>query len=123
MAEQSIGKSVLRKEDMRFITGKGQYTDDVNLRGQTYGYFVRSPYAHADVGEIDVSAAAGMPGVVAILTGKQVAEDEIGGLPCGWMIHSKDGSEMKQPLHPVMAGSKVNYVGEPVALVVAESFV
>lgn len=123
MVEQSIGKSVLRKEDMRFITGKGQYTDDINLRGQTYGYFVRSPYAHADIGDIDVSAAAGMPGVIAVLTGKQVAEDEIGGLPCGWMIHSKDGSEMKQPHHPVMAGSKVNYVGEPVALVIADSFV
>ena len=63
-----------------------------------------------------------MPGVVAVLTGKQVAEDELGGLPCGWMIHSKDGSEMKQPLHPVMAATKVNYVGEPVALVVADSF-
>jgi len=123
MVEQSIGKSVLRKEDMRFITGKGQYTDDINLRGQAYGYFVRSPYAHADIGEIDVSAAAGMPGVIAVLTGKQVAEDELGGLPCGWMIHSKDGSEMKQPLHPVMAGSKVNYVGEPVALVIADSYV
>ena len=122
MVEQSIGKSVLRKEDMRFITGNGRYTDDINLRGQTYGYFVRSPYAHAVVGEVDTSEAQSMPGVVAVLTGKQVAEDELGGLPCGWMIHSKDGSEMKQPLHPVMAATKVNYVGEPVALVVADSF-
>jgi len=122
MVEQSIGKSVLRKEDMRFITGNGRYTDDINLRGQTYGYFVRSPYAHAVVGEVDTSAAQSMPGVVAVLTGKQVAEDELGMLPCGWMIHSKDGSEMKQPPHPVMAATKVNYVGEPVALVVADSF-
>ena len=122
MVEQSIGKSVLRKEDMRFITGHGRYTDDINLRGQTYGYFVRSPYAHAVVGEVDTSAAQSMPGVVAVLTGKQVAEDELGMLPCGWMIHSKDGSEMKQPPHPVMAATKVNYVGEPVALVVADSF-
>jgi len=122
MVEQSIGKSVLRKEDMRFITGNGRYTDDINLRGQTYGYFVRSPYAHAVVGEVDTSAAQSMPGVVAVLTGKQVAEDELGMLPCGWMIHSKDGSEMKQPPHPVMAARKVNYVGEPVALVVADSF-
>ncbi|MFP6794824.1 MAG: xanthine dehydrogenase family protein molybdopterin-binding subunit [Pseudomonadales bacterium] len=122
MVEQSIGKSVLRKEDMRFITGNGRYTDDINLRGQTYGYFVRSPYAHAVVGEVDTSAAQSMPGVVAVLTGKQVAEDELGTLPCGWMIHSKDGSEMKQPPHPVMAATKVNYVGEPVALVVADSF-
>lgn len=122
MVEQSIGKSVLRKEDMRFITGNGRYTDDINLRGQTYGYFVRSPYAHAVVGQVDTSAAQSMPGVIAILTGKQVAEDELGTLPCGWMIHSKDGSEMKQPPHPVMAATKVNYVGEPVALVVADSF-
>jgi carbon-monoxide dehydrogenase large subunit len=122
MVEQSIGKSVLRKEDQRFITGKGRYTGDIDLRGQTYGYFVRSPYAHAVVGEIDTSEAESMSGVVAVLTGKQVAEDELGGLPCGWMIHSKDGGEMKQPLHPVMAATKVNYVGEPVALVVAESF-
>jgi len=122
MVEQSIGKSVLRKEDQRFITGKGRYTGDIDLRGQTYGYFVRSPYAHAVVGEVDTSEAQSMPGVVAVLTGKQVAEDELGGLPCGWMIHSKDGGEMKQPLHPVMAATKVNYVGEPVALVVAESF-
>ena len=122
MVEQSIGKSVLRKEDLRFITGNGRYTGDIDLRGQTYGYFVRSPYAHAVVGEVDTSEARSMPGVVAILTGKQVAEDELGGLPCGWMIHSKDGSEMKQPLHPVMAATKVNYVGEPVALVVADSF-
>ncbi len=123
MVEQSIGQSVLRKVDMRFITGRGQYTDDINLRGQAYGYFVRSPYAHADIGEIDVSTAKGMPGVITVLTGKQVAEDELGGLPCGWMIHSKDGSEMKQPMHPVMAGEKVNYAGEPVALVIADSFI
>ncbi len=122
MVEQSIGRSVLRKEDMRFITGNGRYTDDINLRGQTYGYFVRSPYAHAVVGEVDALAAQTMPGVIAVLTGKQVAEDELGSLPCGWMIHSKDGSEMKHPPHPVMAATKVNYVGEPVALVVAESF-
>ena len=122
MVEQSIGKSVLRKEDLRFITGNGRYTGDIDLRGQTHGYFVRSPYAHAVVGEVDTSEARSMPGVVAVLTGKQVAEDELGGLPCGWMIHSKDGSEMKQPLHPVMAATKVNYVGEPVALVVADSF-
>ena len=122
MVEQSIGKSVLRKEDLRFITGNGRYTGDIDLRGQTYGYFVRSPYAHAVVGEVDTSEAQSMPGVVAVLTGKQVAEDELGGLPCGWMIHSKDGSEMKQLLHPVMAATKVNYAGEPVALVVADSF-
>ena len=64
-----------------------------------------------------------MPGVFEILTGKQVADDGLGGLPCGWMVHSKDGSEMKQPHHPVRADSKVNYAGEPVAMVIAESIV
>jgi carbon-monoxide dehydrogenase large subunit len=123
MVEQTIGKAVPRKEDLRFITGRGRYTDDINLRGQAYGYFVRSPYAHAGIGNIDTSEAEGMPGVVAVMTGRQLAEDEVGSLPCGWMIHSKDGSEMKQPPHPVMASSKVNYLGEPVALVIAESIV
>ena len=121
MVEQSIGQSILRKEDLRFITGKGRYTDDINLPGQTYGYFVRSPYAHAKIVGLDKSAAESMPGVVAVLTGQQVAEDGVGGLPCGWMIHSKDGSEMNQPHHPVMAAAQVNYVGEPLALVVADS--
>ena len=122
MVETSIGQPVKRREDLRFITGQGQYTDDINLRGQTYAYFVRSPYAHADVGHVDTSEAEKAPGVVAVLTGKQVKEEGIGGLPCGWMIHSKDGSEMKQPFHPLMAADKVNYAGEPIALVVAESF-
>lgn len=123
MVEQSIGKSVLRKEDLRFITGNGSYTDDINLRGQSYAVFVRSPYAHATIGDIDTVAARNMPGVVEILTGKQIADDGLGGLPCGWTVHSKDGSEMKQPHHPVMADSKVNYAGEPVAMVIAESIV
>jgi carbon-monoxide dehydrogenase large subunit len=121
MVEPSIGQSVLRKEDLRFITGSGQYTDDINLRGQAYARFVRSPHAHADIGKVDTTVASGMPGVIAVLTGQQVADDGLGGLPCGWMIHSKDGSEMKQPLHPVMASSKANYAGEPVAIVIAES--
>ncbi|MFP6808578.1 MAG: xanthine dehydrogenase family protein molybdopterin-binding subunit [Pseudomonadales bacterium] len=127
MVEQStskstIGKSVLRKEDKRFITGKGNYTDDINIRGQAYAYFVRSPVAHAHIKSIDVSAAQAAEDVIKVLTGIEVAADGLGALPCGWMVHSKDGSEMKQPFHPVMAGSKVNYVGEPVALVVAETY-
>ncbi len=121
MVQQSIGERVLRKEDKRFITGKGKFTDDINIRGQAYAYFVRSPVAHAVINSIDVSAAEAAVNVVAVLTGLQVAEDGLGALPCGWMVHSKDGSEMKQPFHPVMAGSKVNYAGEPVAVVIAET--
>ena len=122
MVDQSIGQRVLRKEDVRFITGKGQYTDDINLRGQTYGYFVRSTMARAAINGIDVSEAERAPGVIAVLTGQQLAEDGLGTLPCGWMVKSKDGSDMLQPAHPVMAADAVNYVGEPMALVIGESY-
>ncbi|SVA85061.1 uncharacterized protein METZ01_LOCUS137915, partial [marine metagenome] len=122
MSEPTIGQSVLRKEDQRFITGTGNYTDDINVRGQAYGYFVRSPFAHAQIKGIDIADAVAMDGVIAVLTGAELAADGLGALPCGWMIHSKDGSEMKSPAHPVMAANTANYAGEPLALVVAESF-
>ena len=87
---EGIGQSVPRKEDGRFITGKGRYTDDIKQVGQTHAYFVRSPHAHADVVNIDVEEALAAPGVIAVLTGADVTADGLGGLPCGWMIHSKD---------------------------------
>ena len=118
---EGIGQRILRKEDGRFITGKGRYTDDIKQVGQTFAYFVRSPHAHAAVGGVNIDAALAAPGVIAVLTGADVTADGLGGLPCGWMIHSKDGSEMKQPHHPVLADSKVNYLGEPVAMVIADS--
>jgi carbon-monoxide dehydrogenase large subunit len=118
---EGIGQRILRKEDGRFITGKGRYTDDIKQVGQTFAYFVRSPHAHAAVGGVNIDAALAAPGVVAVLTGADVTADGLGGLPCGWMIHSKDGSEMKQPHHPVLADTKVNYLGEPVAMVIADS--
>ena len=91
----SIGQPVRRKEDFRFITGAGRYTDDMTRPRQTYAYFLRSPHAHAAIRSIDTSAAETAPGVVAVFTGKHVADDKLGGLICGWMVHSKDGSEMK----------------------------
>ena len=118
---EGIGQRILRKEDGRFITGKGRYTDDIKQVGQTFAYFVRSPHAHAAVGGVNIDVALAAPGVVAVLTGADVTADGLGGLPCGWMIHSKDGSEMKQPHHPVLADTKVNYLGEPVAMVIADS--
>ena len=118
---EGIGKSVPRKEDGRFITGKGRYTDDIKQVGQSHAYFVRSPHAHADVVSIDVEEALSAPGVIAVLTGADVTADGLGGLPCGWMIHSKDGSEMKQPHHPVLADNRVHYLGEPVAMVIADT--
>ena len=116
-----IGARVKRKEDLRFITGKGNYTDDINLKGQTWAYFVRSPHAHATIKGVNTAKARKMPGVVGIFTGDDVANDKLGGLICGWMIHSKDGSPMKAGPHPVLAQGKVRYVGDHVALVVAET--
>ncbi len=121
MAVTSIGARVVRKEDHRFITGKGQYTDDINRPGQAHAVFVRSPHAAATIRRIDTSAARSMPGVVAILTGEDLAADKIGGLICGWMIHSKDGSPMKAGAHPALAHGKVRYVGDHVAVVIAET--
>lgn len=121
MNATGIGAAVRRKEDFRFITGKGQYTDDISRPGQTYIHFLRSPHAHAKITSIDVRAARGMPGVLAVLTGADLAADKIGNLICGWMIHSKDGSPMKMAPHPAIAHQKVCYSGDPVAVVVAET--
>jgi aerobic carbon-monoxide dehydrogenase large subunit len=116
-----IGAPVRRKEDHRFITGAGKYTDDINRPGQTYAVFVRSPHAHARIKSIDTAAAAKMPGVVGILTGADLAADKVGGLICGWMIHNKDGTPMSAGAHPALADGKVRYVGDHVAVVVAET--
>jgi carbon-monoxide dehydrogenase large subunit len=116
-----IGASVRRREDFRFITGKGQYTDDISRPGETRAVFVRSPHAHAKIKHVDTGAAAAMPGVLAVLTGADLANDKIGNLICGWMIHSKDGTPMKMAAHPAIAAGKACYVGDPVAVVVAET--
>ncbi len=114
-----IGSAVERKEDYRFLTGAGQYTDDVMLPNQTYGYFLRSPHAHARIRSISTATAARAPGVLGIFTGRDFSN--LGGLPCGWLITSLDGTPMKEPRHPVLADDKVRYVGDQVALVVAET--
>src|SRR5438874_8337662 len=121
MSATGIGAAVRRKEDQRFITGKGHYTDDISRPGQTHAYFVRSPHAHARIKGIDTEAAAARPGLLAVLTGAELAADKIGNLICGWMIHSKDGSPMKMAPHPAIASAKACYVGDPVAVVVAET--
>ncbi|MDB5732252.1 MAG: carbon monoxide dehydrogenase, partial [Variovorax sp.] len=115
-----IGESVRRKEDLRFLTGVGQYTDDITMAKQSHAVFVRSPYAHALVKSVDISAAGKMPGVVGIFSGKDI-EGKMGGLPCGWLIHNPDGTPMKEPPHPVLAIGKVRHVGDQVAMVVAET--
>src|SRR6516165_2248673 len=121
MSATGIGAPVRRKEDRRFITGTGHYTDDINRPGQVYAYFLRSPHAHATIKSIDVKPAAKMPGVLAVLTGAELTGDKIGNLICGWMIHSKDGSPMKMAPHPALASGTVNYVGDAVAVVIADT--
>jgi carbon-monoxide dehydrogenase large subunit len=121
MGVEGIGQSVIRREDKRFITGKGKYTDDIKLFGLTQAHFVRSPHAHAKIKSIDTSAALGMPGVVAVLTGAELQADKIGNLICGWMVHSKDGSPMKMGAYPAMASDIARYVGQAVAVVIAET--
>jgi carbon-monoxide dehydrogenase large subunit len=115
-----IGEAVRRKEDYRFLTGSGQYTDDINLPNQRYAVFVRSPHAHAAIKKIDVARAQSMPGVARVFTGKDI-EGKVNGLPCGWLITSTDGTPMKEPPHPVLAQGKVRYVGDHVAMVVADT--
>ena len=114
-----VGRSIERKEDYRFLTGKGQYTDDMVLPNQSYAVFVRSQHAHARLRAVSTGQASRAPGVLGIITSKDMAA--VGGLPCGWQIKSIDGSPMKEPKHPVLAEGKVRYVGEAIALVVAET--
>src|SRR6266567_6951537 len=116
-----IGASVKRKEDARFLTGRGTYTDDINRPGQLHAYILRSPHAHAEIGGIDAAKARQAPGLVAVFTGTDLAADNVGGLPCGWAIKNKDGSPMVEPPHPVLAQGRVRHVGDPVAVVIAES--
>ncbi|MDD3786213.1 MAG: xanthine dehydrogenase family protein molybdopterin-binding subunit [Hydrogenophaga sp.] len=116
-----IGEPVRRKEDYRFLTGAGQYTDDIVPEGTTHAVFVRSPHAHARINSVDKSAALAAPGVIGVFDGQDVAADKIGGLPCGWLITSTDGTPMKEPAHPILAQGKARYVGDHVAMVVAET--
>jgi aerobic carbon-monoxide dehydrogenase large subunit len=118
MADGGIGASTKRREDVRFLTGNGKYTDDMNVHGQLHAHFARSAVAHGVIKSINTAKALAMPGVVAVYTGANFAE--IGGLPCGWQVTGKDGA-MKEPKHPVLAHGKVRHVGDPFAVVIAET--
>ena len=111
-----IGSAVKRVEDKRFLTGKGQYTDDIVLPNMTYAYIVRSPYAHATIKSIDASEALAMPGVVAVYTGKDMVDDGIASIPNGWAI----GDDQNEPPHYPLAPDKARHVGDGVAVVIAE---
>src|SRR3954453_13066965 len=121
MGVEGIGASVVRKEDRRFITGRGRYVDDIKLVGLTFAHFIRSPHAHAKVKSIDSSEAMKMPGVVGVLTGKELVDDKIGTLICGWAVSSRDGTPMKMGAWPAMAPDAVRFVGQAVAVVIAET--
>ncbi|MBW4708589.1 xanthine dehydrogenase family protein molybdopterin-binding subunit [Roseobacter sp. YSTF-M11] len=114
-----IGASSKRREDVRFLTGAGNYTDDINIRGQAHVYFLRSDIAHGTITSINTSAAEAMPGVVKVFTG--VDFEAVGGMPCGWQVTDRHGQPMQEPRHPILAHGKVRHVGEPIAAVVAET--
>jgi len=115
-----IGASTKRREDVRFLTGKGRYTDDINIRGQAYAHFLRSEVAHGRINGIDTSAAEAMPGVLRILTAADFAG--VGGIPCGWQVTDRHGQVMQEPKHPVLADGKVRHVGDPIAMIIAETY-
>src|SRR3990172_2089345 len=117
-----IGASVKRKEDYRFLTGAGTYTDDVTLPHHSYASFVRSPHAHAKVKAINKDKALKAPGVVAIFTGEDLAAPKVGALPGGWLITDVNAQPMKEPAHPCLAQGKVCHVGDQVAVVIAETY-
>lgn len=121
MGVQGIGARAQRKEDKRFITGQGRYTDDMVLPRMGFAAFVRSPHAHAKVISIDASTALDMAGVDAVLTGDQLVADGIGNLICGWMIHSKDGSPMKMGAWRALEPEVVRFAGQAVAVVIADT--
>jgi carbon-monoxide dehydrogenase large subunit len=116
-----IGARIQRKEDYRFLTGAGQYTDDVALPRQSHAAFLRSPHAHAKIRKVSIDKAKSAPGVLAVYTGADLAAAKVGGLPCGWLITDVNGQPMKEPPYPVLAQGKVRHVGERVAVVVAET--
>ncbi|MDP5361381.1 MAG: molybdopterin-dependent oxidoreductase, partial [Paracoccaceae bacterium] len=114
-----IGASTTRREDVRFLTGTGTYTADINTYGQVSAIFVRSNVANGIIKSIDTSAAEAMPGVLAVFTGADFAD--VGGNPAGWLINSRNGEPMKEPKRPVLAHGKVRHVGDAYAAVIAET--
>jgi aerobic carbon-monoxide dehydrogenase large subunit len=117
--DSGIGAATVRREDVRFLTGTGEYTDDIQLAKETFAVFARSTVANGKINAIDTSAAAAMPGVLAVFTGEDFVE--VGGNPAGWLINSRDGEPMKEPKRPVLAHGKVRHVGDAYAAVIAET--
>ena len=116
-----IGQPLRRYEDLRLLTGKGRYTDDIALPGMAVAAVLRAPVAHAVIKRLDASAARRLPGVKLVLTGAEVAADGLGDLPCVHPLVSRDGKPRHDTPRPLLAIGKVRHVGQPVAFVVAES--
>ena len=116
-----IGQPVKRQEDPILVRGEGRYTDDVSLPGQLFAAFVRSPYAHGLIKAIDTDTAKAMPGVVAVYTGADLAPMNYGPLKCVMGFSNRDGSPMTKPLRKALATDKVRFVGDPVAVVIAQT--
>ena len=121
MGEFAIGQGVSRFEDPRLIRGGGRYTDDIKLAGLAHGVVLRSPYAHAKIKSIDVSAAKAAPGVLAVLTSADVTAAGYGDLPVPGGLKRRDGSPMFKPRYPILAHDRVRWVGNSIAFVVAET--
>ena len=119
MKQFGVGQPVRRVEDRRFITGRGNYTDDINRPRQAYAFMLRSPHAHARIRAVEIAAAASAPGVLAVLTGEDLARDGLGTIPCLSAVTNRDGSPAAIPPYPVMARDRVRHVGDTVAMVVA----
>ena len=117
MTMRIFGSGIRRREDPRLITGRASYTDDIKLPGLVHAAILRSPHAHANISSVDTSGAEGQPGVIAVYTGADT-DGVLAGLPCAWLIPDSD---LKTPDHPAIAKDRVRYVGDAVAVVVAES--
>jgi aerobic carbon-monoxide dehydrogenase large subunit len=115
------GHGAIRSEDAALVTGAGKFTDDINLPGQAYAAFVRASVAHATVRKVDVAAAARIPGVLAVITGQDSAAENIGSIPPVASFNGRDGKPMYQASMPILAGDRVRFVGEAIAMVVAET--
>src|SRR5215470_9110736 len=116
-----IGQSVPRSEDPRFVAGRGRYVADIDLPHQTHAVFLYSPHAHAAIKSIDVAAAQSVPGVLAVLTGKEWAADGLGATVPEMMPEDMGGPKGYRSKHPPLALERVRYVGERVAVVIARS--
>jgi carbon-monoxide dehydrogenase large subunit len=121
MAANGIGVSVRRIEDYRFLTGRGTYTDDLNRPGQVHAFILRSPHARAKIKSIKTDKARKADGVIAVFTGADIEADQLGGLPCGWMVTDRHGKPMVEPAHPVIVKDEARHVGDQVAVVIAET--